>query len=379
MTTETAQELFFSADGRLLERSDTEPYGSVPYADPGFQPDKKKRYPVDTKQHTQSAWSYINQAGNAAKYTAEQLAHIKAKIKSAAAQFGIDIEAKTANRPDFSARGRRNPLAQLRSYPAQFETRSLSNGKVEVIGYASTVGRAYDMRDAFGTYRESVRPGAFSKTLNEGADVSFLINHGGITLARSKNGTLTLREDAHGLLTTAQVNPNRSDARDMLTAIEDGDLTEMSFAFRVVQERWDDTYENRELIELNLDRGDVSVVNFGANPGTSILATQRALASIAPATLDRMQTELRSGQMTDATLQTLSQVLRCIADADVCLDQAQPMLADVLGVPNPDHDPTNGSDVPEPDTTEYTQADDMEQREMAYLTLLRLRDTLSDD
>ena len=59
-----------------------EPYGNVPYGDPGYQPDKKKRYPLDTESHLRSAWSYINQAKNAAEYTPAQVAKIKARIIS---------------------------------------------------------------------------------------------------------------------------------------------------------------------------------------------------------------------------------------------------------------------------------------------------------
>lgn len=68
-----------------------EPYGSVVYADPGYQKDKKKRYPLDTKEHCQAAWSYINQSGNAAKYSSDQVTEIKGKIKAAAKKFGITI------------------------------------------------------------------------------------------------------------------------------------------------------------------------------------------------------------------------------------------------------------------------------------------------
>lgn len=60
-----------------------EPYGAVEYADPGFQADKKKRYPIDTPEHIRAAWSYINQGKNADAYSSEQVAHIKAKIVSA--------------------------------------------------------------------------------------------------------------------------------------------------------------------------------------------------------------------------------------------------------------------------------------------------------
>ena len=65
------------------------PYGDVAYT--GYQKDGKKRYPVDTKAHVRSAWAYISKASNAAKYTAQQLKRVKAKILSAAKKFGIDI------------------------------------------------------------------------------------------------------------------------------------------------------------------------------------------------------------------------------------------------------------------------------------------------
>lgn len=83
------------------ERDPKKPYGDVTYADPGYQADGKKRYPLDSAEHCRAAWSYINQAKNAAEYTASQLAEIKSKIKAAAAKFGIDIsdESKSAVEP----------------------------------------------------------------------------------------------------------------------------------------------------------------------------------------------------------------------------------------------------------------------------------------
>ena len=64
------------------------------YADPGYQPDKMKRYALDTKVQAKAAWSYINQAKNAKNYTAAQLARVKDRIKRALAKFGVKIDAK---------------------------------------------------------------------------------------------------------------------------------------------------------------------------------------------------------------------------------------------------------------------------------------------
>jgi len=71
------------------------PYGDVAYADPGYQSDKKKRYPIDTKEHAKAAWSYISKAKNAGEYSATQLASIKSKIKAALSKFGVKVAAET--------------------------------------------------------------------------------------------------------------------------------------------------------------------------------------------------------------------------------------------------------------------------------------------
>jgi hypothetical protein len=59
------------------------PYGDVEYADPGYQEDKKPRYPIDTEEHIRAAWNYIHQERNSSEYSSEELSHIKSKIKAA--------------------------------------------------------------------------------------------------------------------------------------------------------------------------------------------------------------------------------------------------------------------------------------------------------
>lgn len=67
------------------------PYGDVAYADPGYQADKKKRYPVDTPEHARAAWDYINKESNASAYSSGDLAKVKSSIKAAAAKQGVKI------------------------------------------------------------------------------------------------------------------------------------------------------------------------------------------------------------------------------------------------------------------------------------------------
>lgn len=72
------------------------PYGDVSYADPGYQKDGKKRYPLDSADHCRAAWSYINMPKNAAQYSPTQVASIKSRIKAAAKKYGIAINDSSA-------------------------------------------------------------------------------------------------------------------------------------------------------------------------------------------------------------------------------------------------------------------------------------------
>ena len=65
------------------ELIDKKPYGDVTYADPGYQSDKKKRYPIDTEAHIRAAWNYIHKGGNSGKYSSSEVASMKKKIVSA--------------------------------------------------------------------------------------------------------------------------------------------------------------------------------------------------------------------------------------------------------------------------------------------------------
>jgi hypothetical protein len=70
------------------------PYGDTAYADPGYQSDKQKRYPIDTKAHVKAALAYLAQKGNAAKYSAPQLKRVMGRIRAAAKKFGITVSAE---------------------------------------------------------------------------------------------------------------------------------------------------------------------------------------------------------------------------------------------------------------------------------------------
>ena len=62
-----------------------------PFADPGYQPDKRKRYQLDTNRHIETAWSFIHWPSHARKYTPAQRRLITARIRSAARARGITL------------------------------------------------------------------------------------------------------------------------------------------------------------------------------------------------------------------------------------------------------------------------------------------------
>jgi uncharacterized protein len=139
-------------------------------------------------------------------------------------------------------------------------------GRLGFRGHAAVFDSVTDL----GPFRERVASGAFRKTVQE-ADVRFLFNHEpDSVMARTVNGTLRLKEDAQGLVTEADLDPADWDVQRLAPKLRSGNVSQMSFAFRVVGprgEEWDDQPEDggkpiRTLRELALF--DVSPVTYPA-------------------------------------------------------------------------------------------------------------------
>lgn len=77
---------------KIHKRDDVSPTeGLHRLGDVEFADDVNKKYPIDTPQHVRTAWSYINQQANAAKYAADEVGLIKDRIKRAAKKHGVEI------------------------------------------------------------------------------------------------------------------------------------------------------------------------------------------------------------------------------------------------------------------------------------------------
>jgi HK97 family phage prohead protease len=135
-------------------------------------------------------------------------------------------------------------------------------------GYASVFDKPYDVYN----FSETISRGAFAKTLQERADVRLLVNHDGLPLARTKSGTLQLSEDNTGLKVRADLEPSDPDVQALVPKFRRGDLSEMSFGFRVIRDEWNDSMTERRINEVRLY--DVSVVTMPANPATSATLRQ---------------------------------------------------------------------------------------------------------
>ena len=113
-------------------------------------------------------------------------------------------------------------------------------------------------------------PGAIKRALGEGQDVRLLLNHEDLPLARTKSGTLELTEDAHGLKFRAELDPSDPDVQRLLPKMRRQDLSQCSFAFATVSDKWStrDGKDYRELIDTDLY--DVSIVTYPAYLDTSV-------------------------------------------------------------------------------------------------------------
>ncbi len=178
------------------------------------------------------------------------------------------------------------PARQTVSVPFEFRSvrevrKDTEDGEIEVIrfeGHASVYGFEYEVHGGppWG-WIERVEEGAFDGTLGEDPDVVYLINHQGLPTARTKSGTLTLEADDDGLFTRADMDPINPRVVELASAVERGDVDEMSFAFRVTEQSWaehpdheGDEMSLRKILAVNLNRGDVSAVTFGASDATNV-------------------------------------------------------------------------------------------------------------
>lgn len=190
-----------------------------------------------------------------------------------------------------------------RAVSAPVEARIAANarGSVTIAGIASRTGIEYEMFDAFGSYVEVVAAGAFTETLAANPTVLFTINHGGLALASTTAGDLTLDETDDGLTYEATLPLADPDVFALAAKVERGAVTESSMMFRITGAQWNDALDRRTITGIDLERGDVSAVLYGANPHTTItIGEERAAGAVDERRFERAY-ELAAREHNDRT------------------------------------------------------------------------------
>lgn len=190
------------------------------------------------------------------------------------------------------------------------EFRASEDGDGQTLeGYAAVFNQWTDIRDAQGTYRERIAPGAFKRSLGQRTPV-LQFDHGTHPLIGSLplGAFSVLREDRNGLFVKARLSDNWL-IQPVRDAIRDKAIKGMSFRFRVIDDDWgvDGDGETRTIKEVELL--EAGPVVFPAYEQTSV-----AIRSLVNGLGDEMRTaltrELTEGRFGDLMASDVAQLLR---------------------------------------------------------------------
>ena len=138
-----------------------------------------------------------------------------------------------------------------------------------VEGYATTFDDPYTLFEYDGIkYMEQIDRNALVGA--DMSDVIFLYNHEGMVYARQSNGTLTITINERGLHIRADLS-STEDSRRMYESIKAGLVTQMSWAFTIEEDSYNEKTHTRTILKVNKVY-DVSAVSIPANPNTDISA-----------------------------------------------------------------------------------------------------------
>lgn len=194
-------------------------------------------------------------------------------------------------------------MLQRRYFTSELKVERRADGSPQISGYGAVFNQ---LSVPLWGFREKIEPGAFAKAIRED-DVRGLWQHdSNFVLGRNTAGTLRLKEDGIGL--AYEIDPPDTQwARDALVTMERGDVTQSSFAFETVADRWEEDKETgvtiRTLIEVKLY--DVSPVTFPAYPQTSVGVRALIDAGLKPALVQRALYRSGIGELEPEDLEIL--------------------------------------------------------------------------
>lgn len=171
---------------------------------------------------------------------------------------------------------------RVRCIPTEF--RAVQQGEDKYIeGYFAVFGSIYELWPGAS---ESIDPHAFDGTLSD--DIRALIDHETrLVLGRTKASTLELKVDERGLWGRIRINTDDSDAMNLYSRVQRGDVDQCSFGFDILDEKTE--YREDGSIHwtiLKVKLYEVSCVTFPAYEDTSISARKDDYEQIRKRELD---------------------------------------------------------------------------------------------
>lgn len=148
-----------------------------------------------------------------------------------------------------------------------------------------------------GGFVEVIRPEAFSRTLREGIDVRAFFGHDpDKVLGRMSSGTLKVDVDRTGVHVEIDP-PSVTDPPNLMESIERGDISGMSFGFRLMPDAEEWKREGGQIVRYVNDMrvSEVSVVSMPAYEPTHVQVALRSLHSFretAAPTVEMLRTRL---------------------------------------------------------------------------------------
>lgn len=160
---------------------------------------------------------------------------------------------------------------QTRSHSTEFRAEQVGEDKF-IEGYFSVFGGVYELWPGA---TESIDQHAFDDALFD--DIRALIDHETrLVLGRNKAGTLDLRVDGRGLWGKVKINPDDTDAMNLYSRVQRGDVSQCSFGFQILDEETE--YREDGTVHWTIKKVklyEVSVCTFPAYEDTSVTARKK--------------------------------------------------------------------------------------------------------
>ncbi len=199
-----------------------------------------------------------------------------------------------ANNPSFR---------RARCTPTEFRAVDQA-GNQYVEGYFAVFGGIYELWPGA---TESIDPHAFDGALAD--DIRALIDHETrLVLGRTKAGTLELRVDEHGRWGNIKINAEDSDAMNLYTRVQRGDVDQCSFGFDILDEKTEyreDGSVHWTILKVKLY--EVSCVTFPAYEDTNISARKTDFDQIKKRRTDEWRARMKGRLQNHGTQATGNQ------------------------------------------------------------------------